>query len=462
MPGSPRRLVIACGLMAAAAAAIVPATAASAASAPAYWVSPNGAAASANTSCATAGYSTVQAAVTAAENYESQHPGKVPVVDVCPGMYAEQVTITKSLTVTRAPVAASQGDATIKLPAGVGNNQLKGLSTTNCQATDGANKVQTPQSVLEVCAAKAGGGNTTGVKVTVSNLTIKGNWPGSVCYDSLYDVLVEGGASLSLTGSTVEKAGAVSPLSGCQGGVGVEVGNSSTSQVGHATLSRDIIESYQKNGITVKGDGSTAAISRVTVAGAGPTAAIAQNGIELANGATGSVTGSTVSGNNYTGPGGASSAGILVFGGCGSSLVHRATITRNTLTGNDIGIGLFNYDPTCAKSAGPATRDEACWNVIKNGNGYSGGKPSADANLTGWTSTSPVVGYQAGVSDVGRNDVICGNAISGAGYAPLGATSSLPNPAPPAFVRPIDTVSAPAVAPSVFTNTYDGKQYLPS
>jgi hypothetical protein len=462
MPGSPRRLVISCGMLTVAAAVIMPATVASAASAPGYWVSSSGAAANANTSCATAGYSTVQAAVTAAENYESQHPGKVPVVDVCPGTYAEQVTITKSLTVTRAPVAASQGDATIKLPAGVGNNQLKGLSTTNCQATDGANKVQTPQSVLEVCAAKAGGGNTTGVKVTVSNLDIKGNWPGSVCYDSLYDVLVEGGASLNLTGSTVEKAGAVSPLSGCQGGVGIEVGDDSTSQVGHATLSRDTVQTYQKNGITVDGRGSTAAISQVTVTGAGPTGAIAQNGIQLSDGATGSVAGSTVSGNNYTGPGGASSAGILVFGGCGSPLVDQATVTRNTLTGNDIGIGLFNYDPTCVKSAGTATRDEACWNVIKNANGYPGGKPSADANLTGWTSTSPVVGYQAGISDVGRDDVICGNTISGAGYAPLGTTSSLPKPAPPAFVRPIDTVSTAAIAPSVFTNTYDGKQYLPS
>jgi hypothetical protein len=194
----------------------------------------------------------------------------------------------------------------------------------------------------------------------------------------------------------------------------------------------------------------------------GPTGAVAQNGIQISDGATGSVAGSTVSGNNYTGPGGASSAGILVFGGCGSSLVHGATVTRNTLTGNDIGIGLFNYDPTCVKSASTPTRDEACFNVIKNGSGYPGGKPSADANVTGWTSASPVVGYQAGVSDVGRDDVICGNAISGAGYAPLDATSSLPKPAPPAFVRPIDTVSTPAVAPSVFTNTYDGKQYLPS
>src|SRR5271169_4654492 len=90
-----------------------------------------------------------------------------------------------------------------------------------------ASQVQTPQSVIEICAAGPGGADTTGVKVTVSDLTVAGNWPGSVCYDSLYDILVEGGASLALTDSTVEKAGAVSPLSGCQGGVGVEVGNSS-------------------------------------------------------------------------------------------------------------------------------------------------------------------------------------------------------------------------------------------
>jgi hypothetical protein len=287
--------------------------------APAYWVSPSGTSAHANTSCPTAGYAKVQAAVTAAENFESQHLGAVPVVEVCPGLYAEQVTVLKSLVITRAPVAASQGAATIELPASVGSDQLTGLSTTNCQATDGANREQAPQSVIEVCAAKAGGGNTTGVKVTVTDLTVGGNWPGSVCYASLYGVLVEGSASLTMTGSTVEKAGAVSPLSGCQGGVGVEVGNSTTSQVGHATLSRDTVESYQKNGITVDGDGATAAISDVSVTGAGATPSIAQNGVQISDGATGSVTGSSVSGNNYTGPGGASSAGILVFGGCGSS-----------------------------------------------------------------------------------------------------------------------------------------------
>src|SRR5436190_704300 len=82
----------------------------------------------------------------------------------------------------------------------------------------------------------------------------------------------------------------------------------------------------------------------------------------------------------------------------------------------------------------------ACFNVIENSHGYPGGHPSADANRTGW-SVNPAVGFQAGVSDLGNRDEICENAISGAGYAPLGATHSLPHPLAPAFVRPVDIVT---------------------
>jgi hypothetical protein len=200
----------------------------------------------------------------------------------------------------------------------------------------------------------------------------------------------------------------------------------------------------------------------VVVTGAGPTSAIAQNGIQISDGATGSVTGSFVSGDNYTGTALASSAGILVFGGCGSDLVKHASFTGNTVTGSDIGIALFNADPTCTKSATTPTDDTACYNTLQNSHGYPGGKPSADANIAGWSSTAPIVGYQAGVSDTGDHDVICGNAVSGAGYAPLGATSSLPNPPPPAFVRPVDIVSVKAIAPVVYGNTFDWLPYHPA
>ncbi len=452
MPESPRRFVISCGVMAVAAAVLAPAGVANAAPPAVFWVSASGSATHANANCQTAGYSSVQSAVNAAESYESSHSGAVPAVEVCPGTYSEQVTIDKSLALSRAPVPVSQGAAVIQLPFSVGSDQSKGLSTTACQANDAAKGVQAPQSVIEICGA---------VKVAVSDLTVEGNWPGSVCYDSLYGILVGGGASLTLTGSTVEKAGAVSPLSGCQGGIGVQAGNQTTGQVGHVDLSRDTIETYQKNGIAIKGAGSTGDIDHTVVTGAGPTSAIAQNGIEYLDGATGKVTDSSVSGNNYTGTGNASSGGILVFGGCGSSLVRDAHFTKNTLTGNDVGIYLFNGDPACTKSPTTRTDIEACFNVIENSHGYPGGHPSADANRDGW-STSPAVGFQAGVSDLGNHDEICENAISGAGYASLGATHSLPHPPAPAFVRPVDIVTGPALDPLTFGNTFDGRPYHPA
>jgi hypothetical protein len=303
------------------------------------------------------------------------------------------------------------------------------------------------------------------VKVTVSDLTVQGNWPTSVCYDSLYGILVGGGASLLLSRSTIEQIGAY-PLNGCQGGVGVDVGLAPTGQIGHAQLSDDTVETYQKNGVDIDGPGSTGDLDSLVVTGAGATPTIAQNGIQISFGATGTVEDSTITGNNYTGTGVASATGILVFGGggsvCGigpsSPLVKNAELSHNKLTGNDIGIALFNTDPTCTMSAGTATRDTACSNKIGNTHGYPGGVPSADANRTGWSAT---VGYQAGVSDTGNRDVICNNTVTGAGYAPLGATSSLPNPPPPAFVRPIDIVSIAAIDPHTYGNTFDGSPYHP-
>ena len=173
------------------------------------------------------------------------------------------------------------------------------------------------------------------------------------------------------------------------------MGLSPTDQIGRASLSGDIVETYQKNGITVDGPGSYGDIVKTVVTGERPRA-IAQNGIQFSFGATGSVTHSTITGNNYTGTGVASSTGILVFGGggtaCGigpsSPLVKYATFEDNTLIGNDVGIYLSNVNSTCTKSATTPTRDTALGNVIQNSHGY----PSADANISGWSAG---VGYQA-------------------------------------------------------------------
>jgi hypothetical protein len=443
------------------AALLASAGGASASTRPQLWVATTGTATAADTNCATARYSTVQSAVTAAENRETAHPLVVPRIELCPGTYQEQVTITKSLAITHAP---RSGRVLIELPA------TPALSTTNCQAK--ATPAQVPQSVVEVCAAAAGGANTNGVSVSISGIAVQGDWPADVCNDNLYGVLVEGGAALTLAKTTVKDIGAdpLTQAGGCQGGVGVEAGYSNTRQVGHATLTRDTIKGYQKNGVVADGSGSTGIIVDTTVTGAGATPYIAQNGIQISTGATGVVFASVVSGNNYTGKGEASSAGILVYGGgasCSggdpeSGLVRRAAFLGNTLTNNDIGVALFNLNSKCNKSAPTPTRDLACNNTISNSHGYPNGVPSADANISGLVTTSGYVGDQAGVSDTGNSDIICHNKISGAGYAPMDKAGSLPNPPGPAWVRPVDIYSfAAAIHPQVSGNRYDGKSYNP-
>jgi hypothetical protein len=466
------------GLTAAAAltTAAVPAAAATAAGVvaakvahPQYWVSQSSTS-SADTSCASAASSTIQSAVYAAAAFTRKHHKAVPVIEVCPGTYAEQVTITSSLEITRAPVPASQGQVVIQLPAAVGESATAGESATFCQDNDAATSTQLPTPIIEICSATAGGVNTTGVSVSLSHLTVQGNWQFTSCAVQMYGILVEGGASLSLTGSVVEQVGDY-PLQGCQSGVAVDAGNSVTGQIGHLAMSGDTIESYQKNGVVVDGPGSTGRISGITVHGAGPTAVIAQNGIQISIGATASVAGSTITGDNYTGTGEASSAGVLVFGGggkvCGNGkntpLVKNASFTRNTLINNDLGIALFNVNNECDASTRTPTRDVACYNSIRNTHGYPGGVASADANISGLVTTKyGAIGDQAGVSDTGNRDVICHNYINGAGYAPRGKTSTLPNPKPPAWVRPVDLFSyAAALKPDAYANKYDGKAYKP-
>lgn len=449
--------VLALGGTAAASAA----TSGAAAHPPVYWVATTGVTGHANTDCATAGYSTVQSAVTAAEAAETGSHPVPPFIEMCPGTYQEQVTITKSLSIVHAP---RSGRVTIEgLASPVG-------STTNCQATDTSSQV--PQSVIEVCGAKTGGANSTSVHVFISRVTVEGDWPANVCNDNLYGVLVEGGASLELAASVVENIGAdpLTSAGGCQGGVGIEAGNSYTSQIGHVVLDDDTVRGYQKNGITADGAGSTAFVVNSTVTGAGATPYIAQNGIQISTGATGLITRNTISGNNYTGTGDASSTGVLVYGGgssCSggdpqSGLVRNAAVSNNTLVNNDIGIALFNLNPACNKSAATPTRDTACLNTISNSHGYPGGVASADANISGLVTSTGAVGDQAGVSDTGNHDTICHNKISGPGYAPRDKASSLPNPPGPAWVRPVDIYSfAAAIHPQVTGNRYDGKPYNP-
>jgi hypothetical protein len=248
-----------------------------------------------------------------------------------------------------------------------------------------------------------------------------------------------------VTNSTVHDIGEA-PLNGSQHGLAiyfatVDPGSATaqpacTSGSTTGTISGNSVDNYQKGGIISNCTGTTVTVKNNTVTGEGPVPYIAQNGIQAGYGAKVTVTGNTVTGNAYTGPNGASSAGILVVGGeCfGTGLVYTVglNISKNTLTTNDVGVWLFNADSSC-NAPTTKTNNSVKQNAISN---------AAVTNTTGYSATC---GYQAGIADNGHRDLIVNNAISGLGYTPVSGDCA---GIPPAFVRRIDLDSSARGVPS--------------
>jgi hypothetical protein len=254
-----------------------------------------------------------------------------------------------------------------------------------------------------------------------------------------YGVVVNGDAahvSVDVVASTIHDIGDA-PLSGVQRGVAIYYraffeGAGSAS----GAISDNTIERYQKGGIVANGVGTDVRVTGNTVRGLGAVSFIAQNGIQVGYGANASVMRNDVDGNSYTGTS-TVSGGIVVVGGAGYGLCPDGNacpyttgtrIVQNTLTNNDVGLFLTNID---ASGGAPpvATNVKATNNVISSSalqNNYAG------------------VGYQAGVSDVGNNDKMIANEISGDGYDAAAY--------PSAFVVEVDADSSFTNRPKVHAN----------
>jgi parallel beta-helix repeat protein len=172
--------------------------------------------------------------------------------------------------------------------------------------------------------------------------THTGNVTANIHGANYYGVVVNGdvgAVAVNVTGSAIHDIGE-SPLTGQGSQHGDAVYYRAFGGTASGTISGNTVSNYQKNGITINGSVS-ATITNNTVTGQGPVSWIAQNGIQLGYGLKATMTGNTVTGNAYTGTNLASSAGILVVGGeyFGTGLADTVglTITKNTLTGNDVG-----------------------------------------------------------------------------------------------------------------------------
>jgi hypothetical protein len=277
-----------------------------------------------NSSCSKPGFGSISAALAAAASGAT--------IKVCSGTYGEQLTVTKPVAIT------AVGSVTVAVPSSPAD------STTSC---DNALTSVAPGGVdmdgISICTAGT---------VKLTGLTVSESVPVTNCSDNLYGILVAGGANLVAKNVTVDGA-TESPLNGCQLGIGIEVGASGTPEVGTATLTHVTVSNYQKNGITVDGAGSSIKISKSIVTGAGATDQIAQNGIQVSDGAVGTITTSTISGNECDVAGCGSNGlddqatGVLFYGaGAGTSL------TKSSLSGNDLGVyylSLAATEPTASE-----------------------------------------------------------------------------------------------------------------
>jgi parallel beta-helix repeat protein len=271
-------------------------------------------------------FATIQAAVNAAAL-----SGDTVLVN--PGTYTEQVKITKSLTL--------QGNG-----AGVIIQAPTTLTPDNGQS-----------SLVEIF----GGGLT----VNINNLTIQGPNPMITA-----GIFIAGGATANVTGTAINQINQGAANFGVQGVRGILVG-SSAGGPGQATITNCIVTNYQKTGIVTGGTGTTVAITGTTVTGVGsmsPLAALtAQNGIQISAGTTAQLSNNTVSGNEFTGMNSGpdptmnqQSVGIFNFS-------DGSSFTGNTVFGNDEGIFNANTGTTASTISGNTVENNRFQGIILTG-----------------------------------------------------------------------------------------------
>jgi hypothetical protein len=229
-------------------------------------------------------YTTIQTAVTASPAGST--------IEICPGTYAEQVTINKKLTLMGVANSQSQKAPVIVPPSG-------GV-VANTTDFDNSNSPIAAQILVQ---------NTTGV--VLDAIAVDGASNGlSGCGTDIMGILFQNASgtveNVAVRNQTLDPGDA-----GCQSGEGifVETQSPSTSTV---VVESSSVHNYQKNGITGNDIGTSITITLNDVQGWGPTPSIAQNGIQVCCGATGSVTSNLIIDDVYTGPSYGSS-GILLY-----------------------------------------------------------------------------------------------------------------------------------------------------
>jgi parallel beta-helix repeat protein len=269
-------------------------------------------------------YATIQAAVNASS------PGGT--VDICPGPYPEQVTITKNLTVTG--IQAGTMDAIVITSPGGG-------------VVQNTFDLYMPPSFPVAAQVLVQNANN----VMLSNIVVDGSNNGiSGCGLDLRGIYYQN-ASGMISDVVTRNQELSSGLTGCQSGQGIFVqGGYGTGGTAKVNIQNNSVHSFQKNGITVDGDSANGNVMNNYISGQGPTTGAAENGIQISDGAAGNVTNNVVIDDIWapdtSSDTGDAASGILVYAS------QNVTIQNNTVGTTQFGIVTVS-DPKFGVSNNP-------------------------------------------------------------------------------------------------------------
>ena len=251
-------------------------------------------------------FTTIQAAINASS------PGDT--IKVLPGIYTEQLTISKSLTI----IGSGAKSTIINAPAVLNNGVVGG------------------PYIVEII---------NGAQVSIKGFTISGPETsncGNTLVEGLIGISVQEDSTLNLDSSIFQDCtyGSVR--------IGAPFFFPNGEQIGHATITNTLFTDYKAAGIVAVTSGSTATIIKNNINGDEPSERPGQTGIVIELGATGIVKNNKISNNicqvDICGPdyfNEIQSFGIVVDSALGS------IVSNNYVSNNDVGIGVFGTSGCC-------------------------------------------------------------------------------------------------------------------
>ncbi|MFZ0359027.1 MAG: right-handed parallel beta-helix repeat-containing protein [Terriglobales bacterium] len=312
-------------------------------------------------------------------------------VYVCPGTYPEQVRITKKITLKG--VAFDGANAAVITPP-------PGGLVTNATSTFNGGNIQAMVLVQNATA-------------TVEDLTLDATGNGAVCGGDPIGIFYQN-ANGTITRNSVLNVQVVGAF-GCQGGLGIYLqsgpttGSPNPSNAADATviISYNVVENYDKNGITADGTptGNTsnvnATISYNTVMGAGEVSDNAQNGIQM-YGANGSITNNVIDGNWYA-PSVCSNQGCYVATGVLVLQSYAPIINTNYISNSNVGIYVASINP------GDTNNATVNSNVISANHEYTAGGSGGDGILLCANNSTATLNKINGSDESGIHVDWCGD-----------------------------------------------------